>query len=167
MENNILSLRKSRGNSKYKLKSAIELTHKIPKIRRKNHFLASSSLSWAFFEKPRTSCVRAKGLPWKLIGKQILSTKPKLRNSEKNLHHCKFIYPFSVKAVSNTCIARSAAMVKEGHLYWMTRFYVSDLSTRHPWGIPKQDDSVLGAVWCPTFPAKSALETKIRSPISR
>ena len=37
----------------------------------------------------------------------------------------------------------------------------------HPWGIPKQDDSVLGAVWCPTFPAKSALETKIRSPISR
>ena len=37
----------------------------------------------------------------------------------------------------------------------------------HPWGIPKQDDSVLGAVWCLTFPAKSALETKIRSPISR
>ena len=30
----------------------------------------------------------------------------------------------------------------------------------HPWGIPKQDDSVLGAVWCLTFPAKSALETK-------
>ena len=92
MENNILSLRKSRGNSKYKLKSAIELTHKIPKIRRKNRFLASSSLSWAYFKKPRTSCVRPKGLPWKLIGKQILSTKPKLRNSEKNLHHCKFIY---------------------------------------------------------------------------
>ena len=37
----------------------------------------------------------------------------------------------------------------------------------HPWGIPKQDDSVLGTVWCLTFPAKSALETKIRSPISR
>ena len=36
----------------------------------------------------------------------------------------------------------------------------------HPWGIPKQDDSVLGAVWCLTFPTKSALETKIRSPIS-
>ena len=31
MENNIYSLGKSRGNSKYKLKSLIELIHKIPK----------------------------------------------------------------------------------------------------------------------------------------
>ena len=88
MENNIYSLRKSRGNSKYKLKSLIELTHKIPKMRWKNRFLASSSLSLAFLEKPRTSHVRSKGLPWKLIGKQILLTKPKLRISEKNNLHC-------------------------------------------------------------------------------
>ena len=88
MENNIYSLRKSRGNSKYKLKSLIELTHKIPKMRRKNRFLASSSLSSAFLEKPRTSRVRPKGLRWKLIGKQILLTKPKLRISGKNNNLC-------------------------------------------------------------------------------
>ena len=88
MENNIYSLRKSRGNSKYKLKSLIELTHKIPKMRWNNRFLASSSLSLAILEKPRTSRVRPKGLPWKLIGKQILLTKPKLRISEKNNLHC-------------------------------------------------------------------------------
>lgn len=39
-------------------------------------------------------------------------------------------YPFSLKAVSNTCIARSAAMVRDSHFYRMTRFYVSHLSTR-------------------------------------
>ena len=108
MENNIYSLRKSRGNSKYKLKSLIELTHKIPKMRRKNRFLASSSLSLAILEKPRTSRVRPKGLPWKLIGKQILLTKPKLRISEKNNLHCiKEIYlPVLLESCLQHCSIR-------------------------------------------------------------
>ena len=166
MENNIYSLRKSRGNSKYKLKSLIELTHKIPKMRRKNHFLASSSLSSAFVEKPRTSRVRPKGLPWKLIGKQILLTKPKLRISEKNNIHCtKEIY---LPVLSESCLQHVYCSIRR---HGQRGSFVSDdkvlCQRNHPWGIPKQDDSVLGTVWCLTFPAKSALETKIRSPISR
>ena len=108
MQNNIYSLRKSRGNSKYKLKSLIELTHKIPKMRRKNRFLASSSLSLAILEKPRTSHVRPKGLPWKLIGKQILLTKPKLQISEKNNLHCiKEIYlPVLLESCLQHCSIR-------------------------------------------------------------
>ena len=162
MENNIYSLRKSRGNSKYKLKSLIELTHKIPKMRQKNHFLASSSLSSAILEKPRTSRVRPKGLPWKLIGKQILLTKPKLRISEKNNLHC-ILWKLSPTRVLLDPPPWSKRVVCIGWQGFMSAICQRD----HPCGIPKQDDSVLAPVWCRTFPAKSALETKIRSPISR
>ena len=58
-------------------------------------------------------------------------------------------------------------MVKEGRLYRCQGFMSAICQRDHPWGIPTQDDSVLGAVWCVTFPAKSALETKNCSPISR
>ena len=77
--------------------------------------------------------------PWDDVWLSNTTAWYSVRISEKNNFTVsrKFIYPFSLKAVSNTCIARSAAMVKEGHLHRMTRFYVSDLSTRPSLGNSK------------------------------
>ena len=158
MENNIYSLRKSRGNSKYKLKSLIELTHKIPKMRRKNRFLASSSLSSAFLEKPRTSRVRPKGLRWKLIGKQILLTKPKLRISEKNNLHCiKEIY---LPVLSESCLQHVYCSIRR---HGQRGSFVSDDKVLCQRSV---NETILGELQSKMI-VFWALETKIRLPISQ
>ena len=60
---NICLLGNSREKQKYKLKTLIELTHKMAKIQEKKRILVSSSFLPALFIKQQTSLVRPEGLP--------------------------------------------------------------------------------------------------------
>ena len=153
-----------------KLKYLRVVTHKIPKIRRKNHRIPFSGISPSFTLKPWTRRTCPGGACWKLAGKnmELLTKQINVDNRNKFSATRQLIYPFSLKAPSSTLTA-SAAMINQRGYYISDYMVLSRSSCQQdsPWGHPQQDAIFFTLRGVRIFPTKTAIETELWLPISQ
>ena len=107
------------------------LPTRFQKFGGKNGRLPSSLVSPAFKLNPRSNLWRPGGAPCKLDDKNAIVNLANKWQEEKKFHYNKrYIYPFSLKWRSSARVASSAAMIKEGVTFQITRFYWIELSAR-------------------------------------